>query len=86
MYIIIIMSCGFSPAEDYFCQTIELPNDDDQVNTYKIYDYSLSSIELTKQVSTSECVLGTGYGTTGKTAWVDEGCRGEFKVCYCTCM
>ncbi|GFO20475.1 hypothetical protein PoB_004698000, partial [Plakobranchus ocellatus] len=28
------------------------------------------------------CVLGSTFGFVGSDAWVDQGCSGEFRICY----
>ena len=45
------------------------------------FSFDISSMEVTNKVSNSDCVRGQSFGFNGNEAWVDHGCRADFKVC-----
>jgi len=42
--------------------------------------YRPNDVRLSRQLSESPCVLGTGWGVDQKGLWVDRGCRAEFTI------
>lgn len=39
-----------------------------------------SQVEIERRLSRAECVVGTTWGASGTTVWVDGGCRAVFRV------
>jgi hypothetical protein len=42
--------------------------------------YNPNDLRLSRQLSESPCVLGTGWGVDQRGRWVDRGCRAEFTI------
>lgn len=47
-------------------------------------DRQISKVRLIDRLSDSRCTAGTDWGYSGRTLWVDNGCRGVFEVRYRT--
>jgi hypothetical protein len=42
--------------------------------------YNRNDVRLSRKLSESPCVPGTGWGVDQKGLWVDRGCRAEFTI------
>lgn len=45
-------------------------------------DRQISQVRLTDRLSSNSCTAGSDWGYSGRTLWVDNGCRGVFEVRY----
>ncbi|GFR75428.1 D-galacturonic acid binding lectin [Elysia marginata] len=45
-------------------------------------DAAVTSMTVVTKHSRSACVSGTSFGYSDADAWVDKGCRADFKICY----
>jgi hypothetical protein len=43
-------------------------------------DRQISRVRLLDRLSTKPCTAGQDWGYSGRTLWVDDGCRGVFEV------
>ncbi|GFR75431.1 D-galacturonic acid binding lectin [Elysia marginata] len=43
---------------------------------------AVTSMTVVTKHSRSACVSGTSFGYSDADAWVDKGCRADFKICY----
>jgi hypothetical protein len=48
----------------------------------KQLDRAISRVTLLKRLSNDACTAGRDWGYSGRTLWVDDGCRGVFAVTY----
>jgi len=48
----------------------------------KQLDGQISRVTLLKRLSDEACTAGRDWGYSGRTLWVDDGCRGVFAVTY----
>ena len=42
--------------------------------------YNRNDVRLSRKLSESPCVAGTGWGVDQRGLWVDRGCRAEFTI------
>jgi len=43
---------------------------------------TITNVALVAQYSRARCLMGSSYGFSGNTLWVNYGCRGAFQVTY----
>src|SRR5271170_1995346 len=68
-------AAGSAKAQDFNCASQNM-----QRNYCRIPDAGRARVELVKQNSDNPCVRGQIWGNDGRGIWVDQGCRGLFRV------
>lgn len=69
-----------SPRGDFFGHEITLESLEDNRQSYPIN--TSNGVELVRRISKRPCERNRSWGTDRRGIWVDDGCRGIFRVWY----